>query len=305
MSKGVNRAIKAIPLVLAALYLAACGGRAVPEDTVVFDVPALMTPVQTPAIAPGALVTPAPTTHLPAQPEDAPAKTQAPEQASASPTAGATATATPTAVPAVEEEAVKTYIADGFYYQKLDDALKKRITGMSFPADDEDCKITYDDLRYVGIRYVDFSGKERDGELIVNRKLAKEVAEIFLELYEKKYPLASVRLVDDYGEPGDDNRSMAANNTSAFNYRRVTGSSTLSRHSYGAAIDINPLYNPYIVGDRVAPPDGAAYVDRTQDFPGKIDEDDLCYKLFTERGWEWGGHFKTNKDYQHFSKDIN
>lgn len=191
-----------------------------------------------------------------------------------------------------------------FYYQPLDDELIKRITGMSYPSKNEDCAIKYDDLRYVGIEYYDFEGATHDGELIVHRKLAEEVVKIFYELYQRRYPLASVRLVDDYGEPGDDNRSMAANNTSAFNYRRVSGSKTLSRHSYGAAIDINPLYNPYIDGDRVAPPEGEAYAERDWDFPGKIDHDDFCYQIFTRYGWSWGGDWKGDKDYQHFSKDI-
>ena len=144
---------------------------------------------------------------------------------------------------------------------------------MSYPADDKNIAITYDDLRYIGLLYVDFDGKEHEGELIVHKKLAKEVTQIFHALYLAEYPLACVRLVDDYGEPGDDNLSMAANNTSAFNYRRVTGSKTLSRHSYGAAIDINPLYNPYIDGNRIAPENGAKYADRSLDFPGKIDHD--------------------------------
>lgn len=195
-------------------------------------------------------------------------------------------------------------VAEGFYYSKLDDALKRRITGMSYPANDKNAGISYDDLRYIGLLYIDFSGTEKVGELIVHRKLAKEVTGIFYELYQAKYPLHSVRLVDDYGEPGDDNKSMADNNTSAFNYRRVTGSKTLSRHSYGAAIDINPVYNPYITGDRIAPENAAEYADRSRDFPGKIDHEDLCYRLFTKAGWSWGGDFKGDKDYQHFSKDI-
>lgn len=198
----------------------------------------------------------------------------------------------------------RTEIAEGFYYIKLTDALKERITGLSYPEDDDDIAISYSDLRYVAIQYVDFEGKQQDGELIVNKKLAGEVLEIFYELYKEKYPLASVRLVDDYGQPGDDTLSMEDNNTSAFCYRRVTGSKTLSRHSLGAAIDINPLLNPYIDGDRVAPENGAKYVDRTLGLPGMIDHKDLCYKLFKKHGWSWGGDWTGDKDYQHFSKKI-
>lgn len=199
----------------------------------------------------------------------------------------------------------RVQLADGFYYVKLSDKIKERITGISYPENDDDIAISYSDLRYVRIKYYDFDGKEHtDGELIVNRKLAKEVAKIFYELYKAKYPLASVRLVDDYGQPGDDTLSMEANNTSAFCYRRVTGSKTLSRHSLGAAIDINPQFNPYIDGGRVAPENGAKYVDRSLKLPGMIDHDDLCYKLFKRYGWSWGGDWKGDKDYQHFSKNI-
>ena len=101
--------------------------------------------------------------------------------------------------------------------------------------------------------------------------------------------------------------SCEANNTSCFNYRQVVGSSSLSKHALGLAIDINPLYNPYITynGDgsaNVYPENAADYVDRSKEFPYKIDENDLCYKLFTEHGFTWGGHWNNVKDYQHFQK---
>ncbi|HBP38348.1 MAG TPA: hypothetical protein DD640_06345 [Clostridiales bacterium] len=195
-------------------------------------------------------------------------------------------------------------MTEGFYYIRLDDELKARITGLSYPADDTGCKITYDDLRYIRLLHYDFAGDVHEGELIVNARLADEVMAIFYELYLARYRLASVILVDEFGEAANDDLSMAANNTSAFNYRYVSGTTTLSRHSYGAAIDINPLYNPYIVGDKVSPENAAAYVDRTQDFPGKIDHDDLCYQLFIEHGWSWGGDWSGDKDYQHFSKKL-
>lgn len=212
------------------------------------------------------------------------------------------ATATPTPISTEDPTMVK--LADGFYYIEIDDEIKTRITGMSYPADDTHAGISYDDLRYIRLLHYDFDGNIKTGELIVNEAVADEVMQIFLELYQAKYPLTSVILVDDYGEPGDDNLSMAANNTSAFNYRHITGSSKLSRHSYGAAIDINPMMNPYIDGDRIAPPNGEVYADRSMDLEGMIDHDDLCYKLFIENGWSWGGDWRGDKDYQHFSKDL-
>jgi len=97
---------------------------------------------------------------------------------------------------------------------------------------------------------------------------------------------------------------MTDNNTSSFCYRRVTGSRNLSRHSYGAAIDINPMMNPYINGDRFSPKNGEPYLDRDSGLAGMIDHDDLCYQIFKENGWSWGGDWKGDKDWQHFSKDI-
>lgn len=217
-----------------------------------------------------------------------------------SPTETPVPTAAPTPTPTPQGY---VFVAEGFCYYELTDSLKQRITGMSYPSEGSDI-ITYDDLRYIELLYYDFDGNVKEGELIVNEQVAEEVTEIFYELYMAQYPLESVVLVDDFGEPGDDNLSMAANNTSGFNYRYVSGSKKLSRHSYGAAVDVNPMLNPYIDGDRVAPENGKEYVDRSLKLPGMIDHDDLCYKLFIENGWTWGGDWSGDKDYQHFSKDL-
>ncbi len=277
-------------LVICALLISGCSAAEPPAS--LSDV---IRPTQTaiPQPTPSPILTPIPTTppDVTETPSDTPEPTQTPKPS-------------PTAAPAETKTDDTVTIADGFTYMKLNDEIKQRITGMSYPADDDDIAISYDDLRYIKIKHYDFDGNVKDGELIVNKKLAKDVTKIFYELYQAQYPLESVRLVDDYGEPGDDNLSMAANNTSAFNYRKVTGSKTLSRHSYGAAIDINPRLNPYIDGDRIAPENGAEYADRSKDFPGKIDHDDACYKIFIAHGWTWGGDWDGDKDYQHFSKDI-
>jgi hypothetical protein len=236
--------------------------------------------------APTQAETPAPSLKATLPPSPTPVKTTQPE---------------PEPTP---EEKGKVVIADGFYYIELSDEIKERITGLSYPADDTDCKISYDDLNYIKLKHYDFEGRVHGGELIVNKALADEVTNIFYELYKGKYPLTSVKLVDDFGQPGDDTLSMEANNTSAFCYRTVFGGGHLSRHSYGAAIDINPLYNPYLDDGRIAPLTGAPYADRAKDFPGKIDHSDLAYKLFKKYGWEWGGDWRGDKDYQHFSKDL-
>lgn len=197
---------------------------------------------------------------------------------------------------------------EGFYYEPLTDSVKERITGISYP--ESGCTVPYEDLSYVGLLYFDFDGQPQNGELICNKAIAQDMVEIFYELYRNEYQIERVRLIDEYG--GDDTASMADNNTSCFNYRVVDGTTNLSKHAYGLAIDVNPYYNPYVVfnkngeGDTyISPPGSEIYADRSQDFAYKIDENDLCYRLFTEHGFTWGGNWNNTKDYQHFQKKLN
>ncbi len=196
---------------------------------------------------------------------------------------------------------------EGFYYEPLTKSVKERITGISYP--ESGCTVPYEDLNYVGLKYIDFDGQEQTGELICNKAIAQDMVEIFYELYRNDYQLESVRLIDEYN--GDDTASMAENNTSCFNYRVVDGTSSLSNHAYGLAIDVNPYYNPYVVfhrnedgSDYISPPGSEIYADRSQNFAYKIDENDLCYRLFTEHGFTWGGNWNSTKDYQHFQKKL-
>lgn len=222
-----------------------------------------------------------------------------------------------------------TYI-DSFYIEPLSDNLRRYITGVSFPSiiqtidtiesesailqasantsTEDSLAISYDELRYVHILHYDFDGKLAEGELICNEAIAEDLVKIFFELYRNEYQLEKVRLIDEYD--GDDTASMLDNNTSCFNYRTVAGSSSLSKHALGLAIDINPFYNPYITynddgSENVSPEGSEAYADRAASFPYKIDENDLCYKLFTSYGFTWGGNWNSCKDYQHFQKAIN
>lgn len=204
----------------------------------------------------------------------------------------------------------------GFYYEPISDNLRRYMTGISYPATDstdtdeaaeEDSppEITFDELRYVHILHYDFDGEVAEGELVCNELIAADLAEIFQELYHNEYQLEKVLLIDEY--EGDDTASMEDNNTSCFNYRTVDDTDRLSRHAYGLAIDINPLYNPYITytedgTEKVSPASALPYADRNASFPYKIDEDDLCYKLFTRHGFTWGGNWNNMKDYQHFQK---
>lgn len=214
----------------------------------------------------------------------------------------------------------------GFYYEPLNEDIKQRINGISYPvaeslaaqtavpavnmiADDTTPAVSYDDLRYVRVLHYDFNGREKEGELICNKAIAEDMVEIFYELYQNDYQLEKICLIDEYN--GDDTLSMMDNNTSCFNYRVVDGTDSLSKHAYGLAIDINPFYNPYIVfgrnedgSDYISPAGSEVYADRSKNFAYKIDENDLCYRLFKEHGFTWGGDWNSCKDYQHFQKTI-
>lgn len=188
-----------------------------------------------------------------------------------------------------------------FYKEEISDALFARILGKSFK---EDCTIPRETLVYLRVMHMGFDGESHVGELVVNSEVAEDILAIFQELYKAGYPIEKMVLIDEYG--ADDEASMADNNTSAFNYRNISHSTRLSNHSYGKAIDINPLYNPYVKvvrGELVCQPANAeAYMDREKEFDHKITAEDLCCRLFKEHGFAWGGDWEESKDYQHFEK---
>lgn len=194
----------------------------------------------------------------------------------------------------------------GFYYEPLSDTLKDYITGVSYPAEGA-VQIDYADLNYLHVMHYNFEGEAVEGEIICNAAIAQDLAEIFYELYIAEYQIEKITLIDNYS--GDDTASMEDNNTSCFNYRTVDGTDKLSKHALGLAIDINPFYNPYVRytkdgGQLVSPEGSESYADRTSSFPYKIDTEDLCYRLFIEHGFTWGGNWNSSKDYQHFQKVL-
>lgn len=197
----------------------------------------------------------------------------------------------------------RTYYCDGFFYEPLTPEIIARIKDVSYHDNDQ---ITYEDLYYLGVLYCDFDGQTQSGELICNRLIAQDLLEIFKALYDASYQIEKIRLVDDY--QADDDASCDDNNTSCFNYRVVAGSDTLSKHALGMAIDINPFYNPYITypdgKERISPAGSEAYADRQSGLAHMILKDDLCYRLFIEHGFTWGGEWKSIKDYQHFQKSA-
>ncbi|MCD7920078.1 MAG: M15 family metallopeptidase [Clostridiales bacterium] len=182
-----------------------------------------------------------------------------------------------------------------FTESELTDEVFARMEGISYP---EDCTVSRDELRYLRVLHVGFDGEVHIGEMVCNRSISGDLLEIFRGLYDAAYPIEKMLLIDEYG--GDDEASMADNNTSCFNYRVVSGSDHLSAHAYGLAVDVNPLYNPYVTSAGYFPANSGDYVDRSADTPYKIDESDLCYQLFTDHGFIWGGNWNSVKDYQHF-----
>jgi hypothetical protein len=196
-----------------------------------------------------------------------------------------------------------TNLSSYFVTEEISDEIYKRIYGYSFK---QDAKINLTELRYVRILYYGFDNKTHVGELIVNKEIATDTCNIMYELYEAKYPMERMELIDNY--KADDEASMAANNSSAFNYRTISGTHKLSNHSKGLAIDINPLYNPYVKTvdgkEIISPTQGALYADRSVDLPYLITRNDICYKTFLKYGFTWGGDWNSCKDYQHFEKNI-
>lgn len=160
------------------------------------------------------------------------------------------------------------------------------------------CPVGPEGLRLISVSYVGFDRKSATGELVVAAEIVEDVGETFRELYEARFLVRKMITIEAYD--GDDDASMADDNTSAFNCRQTTGGSGWSQHSYGTAIDINPRENPYIRGDVVLPPRGTDYLDRADVRPGMIVDGDVVVRAFTSRGFEWGGAWTSLKDYQHF-----
>ena len=157
-------------------------------------------------------------------------------------------------------------------------------------------------LRRLSVSYVGFDGRAHRGELVVNSSVTGEVTVVFRRLYAARFPIRRMVPVSRYG--GSDDRAAAADDTSAFNcrYAVAPGPKRWSVHAYGLAIDVNDVENPYIEGDRVIPPAGAAYRDRTRVRPGMALPGGVLVRAFAAVGWLWGGRWTASPDYQHFSR---
>ena len=190
-----------------------------------------------------------------------------------------------------------------FYSCEISDEIFSRMKGKTYK---ENCTVPLSSLNYLHILHCGKNGEVLEGEMVCSSKISAILLEIFFLLYKSEYVIEKVRLADDYNAV--DEQSMQDNNTSCFNFRCISGTDKISMHGLGLAVDINPLYNPYIkttgTGTVVEPAGSEEFTDRSKDFSMKITHSDLAYKLFTERGFEWGGDWKNLKDYQHFEIDL-
>jgi len=181
--------------------------------------------------------------------------------------------------------------------ERIDPALRQRMTGVSWH---RGCPVGFAGLRLLTVSHWGFDGEVHRGRLVVNRDQAQAMLTAMRSLFRLHYPIRQMRLVDSYG--ADDHRSMAADNTSAFNCRPVAGTSRWSEHAYGRALDLNPLENPYVTASGyLSPPAGAPYIDRSLRAKGLIHRGGPVVRAFAAIGWEWGGNWSWPKDYQHFS----
>ncbi len=179
----------------------------------------------------------------------------------------------------------------------VDEETRASMIGVSWKPG---CPVPIDDLRIIEMNHWGFDGEVHEGgQLMVHRLVAQDVVTAFGELFAAQYPIRRIELIEAYG--GSDDASMEADNTSAFNCRPITGTTDrFSIHSYGQAIDINPVENPYVRGTTVLPPAGAAYLDREDVRPGMITKNDVVEKAFRDGKFFWGGDYNSLKDYQHF-----
>jgi D-alanyl-D-alanine carboxypeptidase len=160
------------------------------------------------------------------------------------------------------------------------------------------CPVGPSELRRLEVSHWDFAGRRRVGSIVVRATEARDVLSVFRKLYAARFPIRHLRLVEAY--KGSDDASMAADNTSGFNCRYVSGTRRWSQHAHGLAIDINPVENPYVRGGRVEPPAGRRYLDRTHARRGMVVPGNVVIRAFAVIGWSWGGRW-SSPDFQHFS----
>ena len=162
------------------------------------------------------------------------------------------------------------------------------------------CPVAFSELRLITMTYRGFDGQVHTGALVVNAAVTGKLILVFRKLFAMRYPIRRMVPVDAYH--GSDFASIQADNTSAFNCRDATGSSTWSEHAYGLAVDLDPCENPYVYADGYeAHRRCRKFVDRSLHDPGIIHAGDQVVRAFASVGWGWGGIWPGDRDYQHFS----
>jgi hypothetical protein len=255
-----------------------CVGSLVIAQAACNDAPATVTAEPTPTLSPTPSPTPSPITTATATPR--------PVVTTKRPTPKATTQRpTPTASPTPAGYGVRT------------------VTAADLPSSwHSGCPVGPSQLRLLSVPYLGFDGVKHQGELVVRSTAVSALGRTFVKLYQQGFPIRSMRRVDAYG--GSDDKSMAADNTSAFNCRAaVGGNGSWSQHAYGLAVDINPRENPYVYDGKVEPPEGKPYADRSPTRKGMIAAGGPEVRTFAAIGWKWGGYWSSSKDYQHFSSN--
>ncbi|MDQ3729900.1 MAG: M15 family metallopeptidase [Actinomycetota bacterium] len=190
---------------------------------------------------------------------------------------------------------------EGFEAQirEIKGKARQRMTGVSWH---QGCPVALDHLRLIRTTFWDFDSERETGSIVVHENEAAEIVRVFRSLYRHRFKIRRMQLIDRYD--GSDHASMDADNSSGFNCRYITGTTTWSQHAFGRAIDINPIENPYVTpSGHVSPPAGALYADRSRDDKGMIHRGDHAYRAFAQEDWKWGGNWSGTKDYQHFSRN--
>ena len=296
--------------------LVACGAEAMPELGAGDAAPATTTTSSIPSTTSddptstteAVTTTDAPVTTTGAASSDAPSTTEAAsttvaETTTAAAAAGDSSSSTTTPATSSTTTTTTTTTAPAEFSSRIleiDDTIAARLSASWRPG----CPVELADLRLLELAHWNFDDRVSVGELVVHADHADDLVSVFAALFDVGFPIERMELVDVYD--GDDDRSMAANNTSAFNCREVAWKPGVwSNHAFGAAIDINPLINPYVAGPNIFPPEGEPFADRSVRATGGLYPGDAAVQAFYDIGWGWGGTWSGAKDWQHFSASGN
>ena len=169
------------------------------------------------------------------------------------------------------------------------------------------CPVPPRALRMIHVDYFTYRHTIRRGSLVVAAGAVHDVVHVLRRMFTHHFPIRGMRPTDIFYAHGrrtptqSDEAAMRAGNTSAFNCRPVTGNPyRLSQHSYGNAIDINTIRNPYVTGSRVYPRFARRWLHRSPHRPGMIGPRGVVAVTMRRLGWLWGARW-ASPDYQHFS----